>query len=300
MCTVGVSLYSNTASHPLSRLHPHLPCGGAYITCFRPSQRPVSVNLVEEQADCGRRRPGAGAVDHVERVAGARQLHVADHRVRRRAQPLDEAAGLLDGDDAVAGAVDDQERWRILVDPRDRRGLTEDVRVPGDLAPDHDALEEVDEPRPLNRRAVLPVVAAVDADHRVDRSIRAVGQFALHLRVVGGQACQRRQVSTRRTTRYRNEIAVAAELVDVGAGPGDRGLDVGDVRPASDGAARPGSRWTGRPSPTRPGATSARSPAAGGCRAPRRRRARRSAPARARRADPCGARRRAAELGRGP
>src|ERR1700752_1840919 len=114
MCTVGVSLYSSTASHPLSLFKSYLPYGGLYNR-FCPAQRPVSVNLIEEQPDCRRHRPGARAVDHVERVASARQLDVAHHRMRCRAQPRDEAAGLLDRDHAVAGAMDDEERRRIGV-----------------------------------------------------------------------------------------------------------------------------------------------------------------------------------------
>jgi hypothetical protein len=34
MCTVGVSLYSSTASHPLSLFNSYLPYGAAYITFF--------------------------------------------------------------------------------------------------------------------------------------------------------------------------------------------------------------------------------------------------------------------------
>ena len=36
MCTVGVSLYSSTASHPLSLFKSYLLPGGAYITFFAP------------------------------------------------------------------------------------------------------------------------------------------------------------------------------------------------------------------------------------------------------------------------
>src|ERR1700754_3120527 len=136
MCTVGVSLYSSTASHPLSLFNSHLPYGGSLYNLFRPDQRTAAVNLIEEQADCRRHRPGAGAVDHVERVTGAWQLDVAHHRMRSRAQPLDEAARLFDRDDAVAGAVDDQERRCVGVHPGDRRRLAEDVRGLGDVAPD--------------------------------------------------------------------------------------------------------------------------------------------------------------------
>ena len=83
--------------------------------------------------------------------------------------------------------------------------------------------------------------------HRVHRGVRALRQLALHLRVVGGQTGQRRQVAAGRTSGDRHEIAVAAELVDIGARPSDRGLDVGDVRgprvmrrhPVVDGQAHP-------------------------------------------------------------
>src|SRR5438270_5678520 len=102
--------------------------------------------------------------------------------------------------------------------------------MPTNSAFDHHSLEEVDELLPLTGRAILPVVAAVDADHRIDRGIRVWRQVGLHVGVVGGQPGQRRQVTAGRTTGYCNEIAVTTELVDVGAGPGDRGLDVGDVR----------------------------------------------------------------------
>ena len=129
--------------------------------------------------------------------------------------------------------MDDQERWGVGMHLRDRRGLAEDLRMAVDLALDHHALQEVDEPVALGGGAVLPVVAAVDADDGVDRGVRALGQVGLHLGIVGGQAGQRRQVATCRTARYRNEIAVAAEPVDVGARPRDRGLHIGDVlRPA--------------------------------------------------------------------
>ncbi len=102
-----------------------------------------------------------------------------------------------------------------------------------DLALDHHALQEVDEPRALGGGPVLPVIAAVDADDRIDRGVRTLRQVGLHLGVVGGQAGQRRQMTAGRTTSHRNEIAVTAEPVDVGARPRDRGLHVGDVlRPA--------------------------------------------------------------------
>src|ERR1700709_2377327 len=83
MCTVGVSLYRSTASHPLSlftRLY-NLLC---------PDHRLVSVNFVEEQADCRGHRPGAGPVGHVEAVPRPWQLHVTDDSAGHAAQPLDE------------------------------------------------------------------------------------------------------------------------------------------------------------------------------------------------------------------
>src|SRR5690242_17444771 len=120
MCTVGVSLYSSTASHPLSLFTAHPPSWGSLDHLLGPRERSVAVNLVEEQADCRRDRTGAGAVGHVERVAGARKLDIADHRVRGFAQLFDEAARLRNGDDAVAGAMDDEEGWCILVHAGDR------------------------------------------------------------------------------------------------------------------------------------------------------------------------------------
>src|SRR5262245_47006213 len=121
MCTVGVSEYSSTASHPLSLFTALPPTWRSLYNRFGPRERPASVNLVEEQADCGRHRPGAGAVDHVECVARTRELHVADHRMRLGTQPLDEASRLFDRYHAVAGAVDHEERRRIVVHLRDRR-----------------------------------------------------------------------------------------------------------------------------------------------------------------------------------
>ena len=98
---------------------------------------------------------------------------------------------------------------------------------------DHHPLQEVDEPGPLGGGSVLPVVAAVDPDHRVHRTVGALRQLGLVRGVVGGEPGQRGQVAAGRTARHRNEIAVTAELVDVGPRPGDGGLDVGDVaRPA--------------------------------------------------------------------
>src|SRR6476659_9886757 len=173
ICTVGVSEYSSTASHPLNRFKGLPPVWRSLYNLFSSDQRPVSMNLVEKQADCSRRRPGAGAVDHVERVTRARELHIADHRMRRGAQFLDEAASLLDGNHAVACAVDVEERRRILVYPRDRRRLAEHVGVLRELASDHYPFEEVDKACPLRRRPVLPVVATVDADHRVERRCRS-------------------------------------------------------------------------------------------------------------------------------
>jgi hypothetical protein len=53
------------------------------------------------------------------------------------------------------------------------------------------------------------------------------------MRVVVGQPSQCGQVPAGRTTSHRNEIAVTAELVDVGARPRDDRLDIDDVaRPA--------------------------------------------------------------------
>src|SRR6185437_12625483 len=179
MCTVGVSEYSSTASHPLSLFTVLPPTWRSLYNRLGPRERPASVNLVEEQADCSRHRPGTGAVDHIERVARARQLHVADHRMRHGTQPLDEASRLFDRYDAVARAVDHEERRRILVYPRDRGRLAEHLRVLRHLAPHHDPLEEVDEARPLRRRPVLPVVAAINTDHCVHGGIGAFRQFGL-------------------------------------------------------------------------------------------------------------------------
>ena len=92
---LAVQQYRVPAAEPLHRRYLPRDLEAAHITSLALDQRPVSVNLVEEQADCGGRRPGAGAVGHVETVARARQLDVADHRTRHRAQPLDEAARLL-------------------------------------------------------------------------------------------------------------------------------------------------------------------------------------------------------------
>ena len=89
-----------------------------------------------------------------------------------------------------------------------------------------------------------------------------------------------------RTTRYRNEIAVATEPVDIGARPRDRGLDVGDVlRPAVMRRNAVVDRQA-HPALLAPDGTSAHSPATAGRRAPTRRRARRSSPVRVRRAVP--------------
>ena len=75
-----------------------------------------------------------------------------------------------------------------------------------------------------------PSVAAVDAHDGVHRRVRPLRQLTLHLRVVGGQAGERGQVAACGRSADRDEVAVAAELVDVGARPRDRGLDVGHVR----------------------------------------------------------------------
>src|SRR5258705_479851 len=79
------------------------------------------------------------------------------------------------------------------------------------------AREEGDKPGPPRGGPVSPVEAPVGPPPRVDGGVGTVWQFPLHLRVVRGQPCQCRQVSPRRTSRYRNEIAVAAELVDIRA-----------------------------------------------------------------------------------
>src|ERR1700682_1090225 len=131
MCTFGVALYSSTASPPLSLFTKSPPLRGRLYNLFGPDQRPVSVNLVEEQPDCRRHRPRAGSVGHVEGMPGARQFHIAHHGVRDRPQPLDETAGLLDRNDGVAGAMDDQERRGVPMHAGDRRRLVEDVGMPG-------------------------------------------------------------------------------------------------------------------------------------------------------------------------
>ena len=103
----------------------------------------------------------------------------------------------------------------------------------GDRALDHDPFQELDEPGTFRSGAVLPVVSAVDPDHRVHRAVGTVGQLRLVLRVIGRKPGQRGQVSAGRTTRHRNEIAVATEFVDVGPSPRDGGFDIRDVpRPA--------------------------------------------------------------------
>src|SRR4051794_31291906 len=220
MCTVGVSLYSSTASQPRS-LFTSTSLPGRLYNLLLSDHRLVSTNFVEEQADCHGHRPGAGAVGHVEGMPGTRQLDVADEGPRHRPQLLDEVACLLHGDDRVATAVDDEEWWRIGVRARNGRGITEDLGMPGDAPLDHDALQEVDEAGPLGRGAILPVVAAVDPDDRVDGGVGTLGEVALHFGIIPRQAGQCREVTACRRAGQRDEVAVAAELVHVGARPGD-------------------------------------------------------------------------------
>src|SRR6478735_5376270 len=238
MCTFGVSLYSRNASQPVSLLmmagsprttslkQGTLQSGAGSDDLFGLDRRPGSVNLVEEQSDCGGHGPGAGAVGHVEPVAGARQLGIADRRARDPAQGVDEVAGLLDRNDRVAAAVDDQERRRVGMDPGDRRRVAEQFRVAVDTPLDDDAFEEVDEPGALIGGAVLPVVAAIDPDHGVDRRVRVRRQVFLVLGVTDGQTGEGGEMATGRTACDGDEVAISAEPVHVGAGPGDRGLDV--------------------------------------------------------------------------
>ena len=136
----------------------------------------------------------------------------------------------------------------------------------------------------------MPTTASTEVSEPSGRSVCISGSF-------GGQTGQRRQVATCRTARYRNEIAVAAEPVDVGARPRDRGLDVGDVRRPAMVRRHPVVHRQTHPAHARPGATSARSPAAAGCRAPMRRPARRSSPAPVRLAVPWAATRPATATG---
>ncbi|SGN98898.1 Uncharacterised protein [Mycobacterium tuberculosis] len=93
----------------------------------------------------------------------------------------------------------------------------------------HYPLQKIDEPGTFRGGAVLPVVAAVNPHHRVDRRVGALWQLGLILRVVGGEPGQRGQVAAGRTTSHRNEIAVTAEFVDIGPCPRDGGLDIQDV-----------------------------------------------------------------------
>src|ERR1700712_4141379 len=168
MCTVGVSLYRSTASHPLSlftRLY-NLLC---------PGHRLVSVNFVGEQANCHGHRARASTVGHVEAVSGARQLDVTHHRAGLAAQLRDEVPRLLNRNDRVAAAVDHQERRCTGMGAGDRRRPPEDLRMPVDLPLHHDAFQEVDESGSLDGGLVLPVVAAVDADDRVNRGIGTLG-----------------------------------------------------------------------------------------------------------------------------
>src|SRR5579875_1044037 len=116
ICTFGVSLYSSTASQPLSRFTAVSPSwrdrtfGARSNNLFGgvSGQRQIAVDLVEEQPDCSGHRTGAGAVDQIEAVAGTGQLHIADRRMRHRPQPLDKTAGLRDRDHVVVAAVNDE------------------------------------------------------------------------------------------------------------------------------------------------------------------------------------------------
>src|SRR5579875_1819334 len=126
MCTFGVSLYSSTASHPLSRFTvAPSPCtdltfGRRSNNPFSPNRRAAAVNRIEKMYEGGDHRTGAGTVGQVEAVSGTRKLDIADHRTRDRPQPLDEAAGLLDRDHRVHAAVNHQERRRFRMHPSDR------------------------------------------------------------------------------------------------------------------------------------------------------------------------------------
>ena len=131
---------------------------------------------------------------------------------------------------------------------------------------DHHAFQEVHEPCPFGCRAVLPVIAAVDAHDRVDRGVRRPCELGLPLLLAWGEARKAGHVSAGRTTGNGDEVAVTAVLVGVRARPRDGRLQIDDLaRPAVTGACSVLHRQA------------TRGLAAPGCRKPTRRPARRRA-----------------------
>src|SRR5262245_33218385 len=89
ICTLGVSLYSSTASQPLSRFTGVAPSWGDHTVGQRLNNLfgrdlSVAVHLVEEQSDCSSHGAGPRPIGQIEAVPGAGQFHVADCRMRNR------------------------------------------------------------------------------------------------------------------------------------------------------------------------------------------------------------------------
>ena len=70
---------------------------------------------------------GADRGEDVEGVLGAGQLGVDDRALGDLAQPGDELAGLVDRDQRVVRAVEDEEVRGVRGDPQERAGGLEDV-----------------------------------------------------------------------------------------------------------------------------------------------------------------------------
>src|SRR4029079_16867494 len=83
-----------------------------------------------------------GRVDQIEGVPRPRYLDVLHRFPRHVAQRGMERTCLADRDDRVVLAMDEQKRWRAVVDARNRRLRREHIGMTGLLAAHHDSLQE--------------------------------------------------------------------------------------------------------------------------------------------------------------
>ena len=174
-------------------------------------------------------RPDRG--EDVEGVLGARQLGVHNRLLRNLPQLLDEQPGLRDRDEGVVHAVQHEEVGSVRCHPQDGGGSLEVLSrlVPGLLEDPRREERVAEQLRAAQARDPGEVVDAVVRHRGLDGGV-GVLETGLVGRVVGGERGQSSQVATSRTSGDRDVVGVPAVGGDVLPDPGDRLLDVDDVR----------------------------------------------------------------------
>ena len=173
---------------------------------------------------------------YLEGVLRAGHLGVHEGRLGPLAEDPAEMSGLFDRHHRVDLPVDDEEGWRVAIDPADRRGLLVRLHGLGAWGLHHAPLEEPEEP--VVRPDLVPVgeiVHAVERDAAAHRGVDVL-EAGLVLGRVRGEGHERRQMAAGRAARDDHEVRIDTVLATVLPNPSQRPLEIDEM--VGEGGAR--------------------------------------------------------------